>query len=314
MAKQRIRRGAPHPAHAQHGPGNDVLAMLAADRRLQIGLLLSLLLHVILLSIHFDFPKKPLDNSRDKALEVVLVNARHARPAQDTKLLAQANLDGGGNTEEDARPSTPVAPQDARQDGESLMDARKEVPVEKPAPQEVITRTKTDKPAPALPPRSKPQQKPAEPEKPAISGHDLVNSAAAIARMEAQIDRRLNEYAKRPRKQFIGARTREYRFAQYVEDWRLKIERIGTLNYPDAARGKFYGSLLLSVSIRSDGSIERVEVQRSSGLKILDEAALNIVKLAAPFAPFPPDIRADTDIMEIVRTWTFTNTDQVRAQ
>ena len=92
-----------------------------------------------------------------------------------------------------------------------------------------------------------------------------------------------------------------------------KIERVGTLNYPDAARGKLYGSLLLSVSIRADGSIERVEVQRSSGLKVLDEAALNIVKLAAPFAPFPPDIRADTDIMEIVRTWTFTNTDQVRA-
>jgi protein TonB len=287
--------------------------MLAADRRLQIGLALSLLLHAILLSIHFDFPKRPVDHNREKSLEVVLVNARHLRPAEDAKLLAQANLDGGGNTDEDARPSTPVPPQDARNDGEALMDARKEVPVETPAPREVITRAKTPKPAPALPPRDKPQKRPVEPEKPAVSGQDLVDSAAAIARLEAQIDRSLNEYAKRPRKQFIGARTREYRFAQYVEDWRLKIERIGTLNYPEAARGKFYGSLLLSVSIRADGTIERVEVQRSSGLKILDEAALNIVKLAAPFAPFPPDIRADTDIMEIVRTWTFTNTDQIKA-
>lgn len=291
-----------------------MLAVLAADRRLQLGLLLSLALHAVLLSIHFDFPEKPLDRSREKSLEVVLVNARHARPAQDAKLLAQANLDGGGNTDEDARPSTPVPPQETRQDGESLMDARKEAPVEKPAPQEVVTRAKTEKPAPALPPRKKPQQKPPEPEPPVVSGQDLIDSAAAIARMQAQIDQRLNEYAKRPRKQFIGARTREYRFAQYVEDWRLKIERIGTLNYPEAARGRLYGSLLLSVSIRADGSIERIEVQRSSGLKILDEAALDIVKLAAPFAPFPPDIRADTDIMEIVRTWTFTNTDQVRAQ
>lgn len=313
MAKQ-PRRGAPPSAHVPQRSEYDLLAVLAADRRLQIGLLLSLLLHAVLLSIHFDFPRKPVDRSRDKSLEVVLVNARHARPAPDAKLLAQANLDGGGNTDAEARPSTPVPPQQARKDGEALMDARKEVPVETPAPQEVVTRAKTEKPAPALPPRNKSQKKPAEPEQPTISGQDLVDSVAAIARLEAQIDRSLNEYAKRPRKQFIGARTREYRFAQYVEDWRLKIERIGTLNYPDAARGKFYGSLLLSVSIRADGRIERAEVQRSSGLKILDEAALNIVKLAAPFAPFPPDIRADTDVMEIVRTWTFTNTDQVKAQ
>lgn len=313
MKKRRSRRNVRHSA-PPYRSGHDRLQTLAEDRRLQIGLVLSLLLHAILLSIHFDFPKKQMNRNRDKSLEVILVNARHVRPAQDAKLLAQANLDGGGNTEEDARPSTPVPPQDARQDGESLMDARKEAPVEKSAPQEVLTRTKSNKPTPALSPRSKPQQKPAEPEKPTISGHDLVDSAAAIARMEAKIDRRLNEYAKRPRKQFIGARTREYRFAQYVEDWRLKIERVGTLNYPAAARGKLYGSLLLSVSIRSDGSIEHVEVQRSSGHKVLDEAALNIIKLSAPFAPFPPDIRADTDIMEIVRTWTFTNADQVRAQ
>jgi periplasmic protein TonB len=134
-----------------------------------------------------------------------------------------------------------------------------------------------------------------------------------VARMEAQIDRRLNEYAKRPRKAVIGARTREHRFAQYLEDWRLKIERVGTLNYPEAARGRLYGSLLLLVSIRADGSLERVEIQRSSGVKVLDEAAVRIVELAAPFAPFPPDIRTDTDIIEIVRTWTFTNSNQVRA-
>jgi protein TonB len=132
--------------------------------------------------------------------------------------------------------------------------------------------------------------------------------------MEAQIDKRLNEYAKRPRKQFIGANTREYRFAQYLEDWRLKIERIGTLNYPEAARGRLYGSLLLSVVIRADGSLEKVEVQRSSGQRILDEAAVRIVEMSAPFAPFPPEIRTDTDIIEIVRTWRFTNADQMRAQ
>jgi len=144
-------------------------------------------------------------------------------------------------------------------------------------------------------------------------GRDLLDSAAAVARIEAQIDRDLKELAKRPRKKFIGARAQEYRFAQYVEDWRQKVERIGTLNYPEAARGRLYGSLLLSVTIRSDGTVERVGVHRSSGHKVLDDAALRIVKMAAPYSPFPPDIRKDYDVIEITRTWTFTNSDQVRA-
>ena len=88
---------------------------------------------------------------------------------------------------------------------------------------------------------------------------------------------------------------------------------MGTLNYPDAARGKLYGSLLLSVTIRADGTVERVAVDRSSGHQVLDDAAVRIVELAAPYAAFPPDIRRDTDMIEITRTWTFTNTDQVLA-
>ena len=120
------------------------------------------------------------------------------------------------------------------------------------------------------------------------------------------------EDAQRPRKKFIGARAKEHRFAQYVEDWRLKVERVGTLNYPEEARGRVYGSLLLSVTISADGAVDRVAVHRSSGHKLLDEAAVRIVRLAAPFAPFPPDIARDTDVIEITRTWSFTRADQVR--
>ena len=144
------------------------------------------------------------------------------------------------------------------------------------------------------------------------SGLDLLDSAAAIARVEARIDRILDEDARRPRKKFIGARAKEHRFAQYVEDWRLKVERVGTLNYPEEARGRVYGSLLLSVTISADGAVDRVAVHRSSGHKLLDEAAVRIVRLAAPFAPFPPDIARDTDVIEITRTWSFTRADQVR--
>lgn len=290
-----------------------LVALLRSDRRLQIGLVLSVALHLFMLSIHFGLPERQETSTHNRALDVVLVNARHARPPEQVDVLAQANLDGGGTTDLDERPSTPVPPQETRQDGDALIDTRAAPPEPRPVQQEVLTRpTPAERPAPRVA-QARPQPEPPKEPAPApVSGLDLMNNIASIARMEAQIDRSLNELAKRPRKQFIGARTREYRFAQYVEDWRMKIERVGTLNYPEAARGRLYGSLMLSVVIRADGSIEKVEVQRSSGRPVLDAAAVRIVELAAPFAPFPPDIRVDTDIIEITRTWTFTNSDQLR--
>jgi protein TonB len=134
-------------------------------------------------------------------------------------------------------------------------------------------------------------------------------------RLEAQIAKDMDAYQKRPKRRFIGARAEEYRFARYVEDWRLKVERIGNLNYPEAARvQKLYGSLLLTVSIRADGSIEGVEVNKSSGHRVLDAAAVRIVEMAAPYAAFPPDVKRDTDILHITRTWTFTKADELVAQ
>jgi len=271
---------------------------------------LSLLLHGLLLSLHFGFPEA--SRTGDKGLEVVLVNTRHAQAPEKAEVFAQANVDGGGNTEQDARPSTPLPPQPNRQDPDALVEAKRRTPEPVREQQPVITRDKAPAKVAAAPKKvEQPTPRPEAP--PPVSGLDLLDSAAAVARLEAQIDRDLQELAKRPRKKFIGARAQEYRFAQYVEDWRQKVERVGTLNYPDAARGKLYGSLLLSVSIRADGSVEKVGVQRSSGHKVLDEAAMRIVKMAAPYAPFPPDIRKDYDIIEITRTWTFTNSDQVRA-
>ena len=108
-------------------------------------------------------------------------------------------------------------------------------------------------------------------------GRDLADLALAAMRLQAQIDRQIEQYQKRPRKKFIGASAAEYRFAQYEEDWRVKIERVGTLNYPAEARGKLYGNLRLTVIIRPDGNVESIELDRSSGLKVLDAAAFKIV-------------------------------------
>jgi protein TonB len=101
--------------------------------------------------------------------------------------------------------------------------------------------------------------------------------------------------------------TSEYRFARYVEDWRSRVEKIGNENYPEEARGKIYGSLRLTVAIRKDGALVDTIIEQSSGSPVLDRAARRIVKLAAPYPPFPPEIARDTDILEITRTWVFTN-------
>ena len=268
----------------------------------------SLAVHALLLSLQFRMPEaKP--PARDKGLEVVLVNARHARAPEKADVLAQANVDGGGTSEQqEARPTSPLPPQPAQREGDALVEAKRRTQEPVREQKQVITREKSPAKVAATPTTVE-QPAPA----PRPSGLDLLDSASAAARLEAEISRKLDEIAKRPRRTSIGAKAREYRFAQYVEDWRLKVERIGTLNYPEAARGRMYGSLLLTVAIKADGSVEQVVITRSSGHKVLDDAAVRIVKMAAPYAPFPPDIRRDTDIIEISRTWTFTNNNQVRA-
>ena len=125
----------------------------------------------------------------------------------------------------------------------------------------------------------------------------------------------MEAYQQRPKRRFLGARAEEYRFARYVEEWRGRVERVGNMNYPEAARAqRLYGSLLLTVAIKADGSIENVEINRSSGKKVLDAAAVRIVQLAAPYPIFPPDIRRDTDVIHITRTWTFTKGDELVAE
>jgi protein TonB len=84
------------------------------------------------------------------------------------------------------------------------------------------------------------------------------------------------------------------------------VEKIGNLNYPEEAkRRKLYGNLLMHVAVRADGSVEKIRIRRSSGHKLLDDAAVRIVRMAAPFAPFPPEIREEVDVLDITRTWQF---------
>lgn len=286
-----------------------IVAFFASTPVLAAAFGVSILLHVVFFSVRFALPDYAGRHERSKELEVVLVNARHDKAPDKAEVLAQANLDAGGTSEQDVRATTFLPVQPDTLDGDALTEAHRKIQQLEQQQQELLTQTR--EPAPSVPKtRQKVETTPAPVP---VSGLDMLDSAAAIARLEAQIDRNQQEYAKRPRRTSVGSRAKEYRFAQYVEDWRQKVERIGALNYPEAARGKIYGSLMLTVVIRTDGSVEQVEVERSSGHKILDDAAVRIVQMASPYAPFPPSISKDTDLLEITRTWTFTNDSRVRA-
>ena len=280
-----------------------------SSRSLTLALGASILLHAVALSIHFKLPDIIRDKYASLPLEVVLVNSKTRASPVNPDVLAQANLDGGGNTDEDRRAKTslPVLKEvepgaDAKRAARRVqeLEAQQAKMMSQLQSAKSVTSTEQQKAAPA-----------AETLQPQVSGQDLATRALAIARLEAQISRQTEEYNKRPRKEFVGSRAREFRFAQYVEDWRLKVERIGNLNYPDSARGRVYGSLVLSVTIKADGNLETVEVQRSSGHQILDRAAERIVKMAAPYASFPANITRDTDVLVITRTWTFAQGDKL---
>jgi protein TonB len=140
----------------------------------------------------------------------------------------------------------------------------------------------------------------------------LASRSAEISRLTASIDQKRQAYASRARRKAISTATREYRYASYMEAWRRKVERIGNLNYPQEAKEKaLFGSLILHVAVRADGSLEGVRVVRSSGHAVLDQAAVRIVQLAAPFAPFPADIKAETDVLDITRVWQFQRNHQL---
>jgi protein TonB len=149
----------------------------------------------------------------------------------------------------------------------------------------------------------------------APSGAALIARSFEIASLDAEIAERMEAKAKRPRRKFISATTSEYKFAAYMEAWRAKVERIGNLNYPDEARrNKLSGSLILDVALKSDGSIEEITVRKPSGHATLDDAAIRIVKLAAPYAAFPQEFNKEVDILHITRTWQFQSGDRFASQ
>lgn len=284
-------------------------ARLNPSDRLGLVLLISLTLHSALLFISFKMPEMKKSDLSTR-MDVVLVNSKSASRPVKASALAQANLDGGGNTDAERQAKSPLPVLDQpQQESEATQKQQKVSQLEQQA-KLLMTQVKSTQQVESASAKPKPSEAPIE-----KSGSDLAMRSLEAARLEAQISRDWDAYQKRPKRNFVGARTQEYRFARYTEDWRVKVEKVGNLNYPEEARrNKIYGSVRLAVSIKADGTVEKIEISRSSSFKVLDDAAIRIVKLAAPYAAFPEDIRKDTDILDIVRTFTFTRADQLDAE
>lgn len=268
----------------------------------------SLAFHAFALwGLSFVLPDLKKPPNLTQPLQVVLVNSKSNTKPVQADALAQANLDGGGNTAEDKQAKSALP--NLQDDTQFTPEQRaKSIAALEAETQRLLTQLKNDRSVP------KPEQS-NHVTNHAVTGDDLLQRSLEIVRLEAQIDKNQDAYQKLPRRKFIGARTQEYRYAQYIEDWRVKIERLGNLNYPEQARSQqLFGKLQLSVSIRANGTLESVEIDRSSGHRILDAAAIRIVKLAAPYAPLPDDIKRDTDILTITRTWSFTQSDHLESE
>ncbi len=275
--------------------------------RMALALLVSAAVHGMVLSTQFVQINARLFEDSNLPMEVVLVNARSAEAPLNPDALAQASLAGGGNTDEDRRAKSPLpaSPRSESGVGDAALQARV-------AELEQQARALLSQLQPDAALKNRPQPTPQQAEQPSLDSSQLTAQAREMAQLQARISQQWDEYQKRPKRAFVGANVREYAFARYVEDWVAKVERVGNLNYPEAARRQgIYGSLKLTVSIYADGRIEAIEVDRPSGSKILDAAATRIVELAAPFAAFPEDMRKKADILSITRTWTFTRSDQL---
>jgi protein TonB len=272
---------------------------------LPVTLAFSIVFHAVLLLITF---APPHFAGRDfvPRLEVVLVNAKSSSKPLKADALAQASLDGGGNSEAKTRASTNLPKVSNLEASQEVQLAANKVQRLEEETQRLLRLAQGSHPT-ATDTRPAPTAEQQERlEDPALQQQRRL----LIVQLEARIEKEMREYQELPRRKAIGSRTEGVVYAEYVDKWRRRIEQVGTRNYPEEAkRRKIYGSLLLTVHIKADGSVEKVEIDRSSGHRLLDAAARRVVELAGPFPPFPAVVRKDWDILSISRTWMFTRSD-----
>lgn len=267
-------------------------------------LLFSIVLHgIILLGVTFSAsrPKAGLPS-----LDVTLVDVANDQSPDKADFLAQANNAGGGESDKAARPSeraSGLLPTDARGTAPTHVAASTANPTPASDPRLVTTAGSSDFTVTRNEASVRQEDQPSAEE---------TRRAEEMAALAAEVRDQSEKYAKRPKKKFISANTKEYAYAAYMNGWVKRVERIGNQNYPDQARREgLHGDVVLTVGLNRDGSIKSVDVIDSSGHKLLDDAAQRIVRLAGPFPPLPPD-KTRVDELYITRTWQFLPGDILR--
>ncbi len=267
---------------------------------LRIAIVLSLCVHAALLAIHFSSSHRaPVVSS---ALEVTLVNAQTESAPAKPQLLAQNQINGGGQANA-GYAASPLPRTVAESSQQQVLAALRKRQAELEAQQQQLY-TQLESRQKALMARKSPDLF----EQSTDPGEDDINQESLI--LNAQISalkERIERYNAQPRQQFVGPSTAASAYAQYVEAWRKKIELLGTEHYPAQARGKIHGTLQLTVYIGRDGQLLRIEINRASSHAVLNLAAQRIVQLAAPFAPLPAAVAETHDVLAITRTWHFIN-------
>ena len=267
---------------------------------LSIGVLASIVLHAVLLSMRFAPPNALSFRPMDSQIEVVLLNARSDNQPLKPEVVAQVNMEGGGDRDQ-GRARSPL-PADVRiEDGEDLMRTSKRVATLEAEQRRLLELAKG--PQSYVSPEKKPTQEPAT---------TLITEAdedinKVIARMQAQIDKQISDYNKRPKRLTYGVNAKGVAYASYVDDWAERIERIGTERYPPEARGKIYDSLICTVEIDRNGNVVDIILNRRSKHEVLNRSVRQIVQSGAPYARFSAEMAKEGDILQIVRTWTFTH-------
>jgi len=272
-----------------------------SNDRFAVSILMALGLHAfVLLGIGFVLDFRPVTHPLE-SLDVVLVNWQSESAPDEADFLAQASQQGGGESTEASRPSQEYAgTSPAPAEGEDPLNQQEQTSTVADAAREQILVESEDA---TLTQQVTMME---QPEHPVPSAASLMQESMTMARLQPGIQRNRESQSKLPRRKWISANTREYEFAAYMQAWVAKVERVGNLNYPEEVRRlKLVGDLVMTVGIKLDGSVESIDIRRSSGLPQLDQAATRIVRLAAPYSPLPDHIRATVDVLHITRTWRF---------
>jgi protein TonB len=268
--------------------------------RFMVFLVLALAVHALLfLGVSFGISLNPVPRLAD-TLDVVLVQWRSEEEPEKADYLAQANQQGGGETTEKSRPAEPVSGEiPTPLEGQDPVQAEEQIPVQEAEVREIVA-VETEQ-SQALQQTSVEQP---DFERPDAS--KLMQQSMDMASIKPELSRQRQSVSRLPKREFISANTKQYEFASYMSAWVSKVERVGNLNYPsDLRRKKLHGDLVLTVGIFQNGTVESIDVRRSSGIPEIDEAAIRIVQMAAPYSPLPDNITDRVDILHITRTWRF---------